>query len=194
VDTDGIAAMAGATQRLIGLGHRRIGLLNALPGFNYAHEREAGWRQAMQAAGLPATLRAEADPTEAHGEIAARALLLSGAPTALLCATDRLAAGAMRAVVGTGGIVGADVSVIGFDDLPFASYVHPRLTTIGQPVEEAGRLMVGMLRQILAGADPATLNAMLPTRLIVRGSDGPVAKDQDNITGDHHETPIALPS
>jgi len=81
--------------------------------------------------------------------------------------------------------------VIGFDNLPFASYVHPKLTTIEQPVEQAGRTMVSMLLQVLAGADPATLNTMLPTRLIVRGSDGMVAKNPEIITGDHHETPIA---
>jgi LacI family transcriptional regulator len=118
----------------------------------------------------------------------------AAAPTALLCATDRIAIGAMRAVVGTGCVVGADVSVIGFDNLPFASYVHPRLTTIEQPVEEAGRLMVGMLLKILAGTDPATLNALLPTRLIARASDGPIANNQDNITGELHATPIHLPS
>ena len=195
VDTDGAAAMAEATKRLIGLGHRRIALLNAPPSFNYAHDREAGWRTAMTNAGLSPDIRVEATPTEAEAEAATRALLQSQTPpTALLCATDRLAAGAMRAAVGTGRIVGRDISIIGFDNLPFASYVHPRLTTIDQPVEEAGRMMVGMLLQILAGADPSTLNAMLPTHLIARGSDGPLANNQETTMGDHHESPIPLPS
>jgi LacI family transcriptional regulator len=192
VDTDGTAAMDAATERLIGLGHRRIALINALPSFNYAHDREAGWRRALRHAGLPDTLRAESHPTEAEGEEAARQLLrMPDPPTALLCATDRLAAGAMRAAIGCGLVVGRDVSVIGFDNLPFASYTHPRLTTIEQPVEQSGAVMVEML-QLLAGADPAGLHTMLPTRLVVRASDGPVPNHQENISGETHATPISV--
>ncbi len=191
VDTDGAAAMAAATERLIGLGHRRIGLLNALPSFNYAHDREAGWRRTLRAAGLADTLVAESAPTEADGEQAARTLLQRpDAPTALLCATDRLAAGAMRAAIGCGLVVGRDLSVIGFDNLPFATYVHPRLTTIEQPVEQSGAMMADMLLQILAGADPAGLQAMLPTRLIIRASDGPAPNHQETIPGETHATPV----
>jgi LacI family transcriptional regulator len=192
VDTDGAAAMAEATQRLITLGHRRIALLNAPPSFNYAHDREAGWRTALERAGLPATWRAEAAPTEAEAEAAARALLQRATPpTAILCATDRLAAGALRAAIGLGLVVGTDVSVIGFDNLPFASYIHPRLTTIEQPVEQAGAVMADMLLQILAGADPAGLHAVLPTRLIARASDGPAPNHPETTQGETHASPFA---
>lgn len=191
VDTDGDAALHHATTRLIALGHRRIGLLNAATDYNFAHEREAGWRRALNDAGLDTSIRATANLTEPEAEAAARTLLQRpDPPTALLCATDRLAVGAMRAVVGTGAIVGADISIIGFDNLPFASYVHPKLTTIEQPVEAAGQLMVAMLLKILAGADPATLNALLPTSLIARASDGPAIQNQKTLKGDLHETPF----
>ena len=191
VDTDGGAAMAEATERLIALGHRRIALLNALPSFNYALDREAGWRRALRNAGLADTLRAESPPTEAEGESAARSLLQRPTPpTAILCATDRLAAGALRACIGSGLVVGHDVSVIGFDNLPFASYIHPRLTTIEQPVEASGQMMADMLLKLLAGADPALLNATLPTRLIVRASDGPAPNQQETTPGETHATPV----
>ncbi|MDE2198662.1 MAG: substrate-binding domain-containing protein [Rhodospirillales bacterium] len=201
VDTDGAAAIAMATQRLIELGHRRIGLLNAPPSYNYAQDREAGWRHALAEAGLAEGPSAAAAPTEEAGEAAARALLAKpDPPTGLICATDRLAVGAMRAAVACGRHVGCDLSIIGYDNLPFAAYVHPPLTTIDQPVELAGAHMVDMLLKLLAGADPAGLHAIIPTRLVLRASEGPApteapdpSQQQDSPGGPHEPSRLLHP-
>jgi LacI family transcriptional regulator len=93
----------------------------------------------------------------------------------VLCATDRLAVGALHAVSHAGLRVGRDISLIGYDDLPMASCTEPPLTTIEQPVFRAGARMVAMLVALLGGADPATLREVWPARLIPRASDGPAA-------------------
>nr|WP_283949686.1 substrate-binding domain-containing protein [Limobrevibacterium gyesilva] len=174
LDIDGAAACRQATERLIGFGHRRIGLINAAPVYMFAHYREAGWRAALQAAGLPPGPMQAAEPTEENGFLAARALLADAAPpTALLCATDRLAVGALHALADAGLRAARDVSVIGYDDLPLATYTDPPLTTIEQPVERAAARMVEMLLQLLEGADPAGMQEVWPARLIARASDGP---------------------
>ena len=175
VDTDGTAAVALATRRLIGFGHRDIAFINAAGGFNFARQREAGWRSALGAAGLSASLLRSAEPHVAGGFAAMHALLRSAVPvTAILCATDRIAVGVLHALSETGLRAGRDVSVIGFDDHAFSAHTDPPLTTISQPVEQAGMRMVAMLVELLAGADPAGLAEIMPALLVARASDGPV--------------------
>ena len=175
VDIDGAAACRGATERLIGFGHRCIGLLNAPPLYMYAHFREAGWRAALLAAGLqPGPIRA-AEPTEENGFIEMRELLRQPAPpTAVLCATDRLAVGALHALADAGLRAGREVSIIGYDDLPVATYTDPPLTTIAQPIERAAARMVEMLLRLMDGAGPDGMQEIWPAKLIERASDGPV--------------------
>jgi LacI family transcriptional regulator len=179
VDIDGEAACRAATERLIDFGHRRIGLINAAPGYMFAHFREAGWRAALRAAGLAEGPSAAAEPTEENGFLRARAML-SGPdqPSALVCATDRLAVGALHALADAGLRAGREVSVIGYDDLPFATYTDPPLTTMEQPIERAAARMVDMLLQLLGGASPVGMHELWPARLIPRASDGPPAYDR----------------
>ena len=175
VDIDGEAAFRAATERLIAFGHRRIGLINADPVYMFARHRRAGWAAALRTAGLRCGPVREAEPSVENGFLLAREMLAApGRPTALLCATDRLAAGALHAIDAGGLQAGRDVSIIGYDDLPLASYTSPPLTSVAQPVEQAAERMVGMLRQLLAGASPAGMQAVLPAQLITRSSDGPV--------------------
>jgi ABC-type sugar transport system substrate-binding protein len=94
----------------------------------------------------------------------------------VLCATDRLAIGALHAVAQAGLRAGRDISLIGFDDLPMASCTDPPLTTIEQRIDTAGARMVEMLLQLLGGADPAGLREIWSARLIPRGSDGPAPR------------------
>ena len=174
VDMDGAAACQTATERLIGFGHRCIGLINAAPHYMFAHHREQGWRAALAAADLPRGPIRHAEPSEEAGFTMMRALLAErDPPTAVLCATDRLAVGALHAVSQAGLRVGCDISLIGYDDLPMAGCTDPPLTTIEQPVARAGARMVEMLVALLGGADPAALTEIWPARLIPRASDGP---------------------
>jgi LacI family transcriptional regulator len=177
IDIDGEAACREATDRLIAHGHCRIGLINAAPHYMFAHYREQGWRAALVSAALPAGLMRAGEPSEEAGWTLMRELLAErDPPTAVLCATDRLAIGALHAVAQAGLHAGRDISLIGFDDLPMASCTDPPLTTIEQPIDAAGARMVEMLLQLLDGADPAELREIWSARLIPRGSDGPAPR------------------
>jgi LacI family transcriptional regulator len=174
LDIDSETACRVAVERLIGFGHRRIGLINAAAHYMFAHHRERGWRAALTAADLPRGPIRHAEPSEEAGFTLMRALLTErDPPTAVLCATDRLAVGALHAVSQAGLRAGHDISLIGYDDLPIAGCTDPPLTTIEQPVARAGARMVEMLVALLGGADPATLREIWPARLIARASDGP---------------------
>jgi LacI family transcriptional regulator len=198
VDIDGAAACQAATERLIGFGHRCIGMINASPHYMFAHYRERGWRAALVAAGLPPGPIRHAEPSEEVGFTLMHALLGEPAPpTAVLCATDRLAIGALHAVSQAGLRAGRDVSLIGYDDLPMAACTDPPLTTIQQSIDRAGERMVEMLTALLDGAEPAALTEVWPARLIPRASDGPAPGSAANATiitghvqGVHHEATL----
>ena len=182
VDIDSEAAFHDAARRLIGLGHTRIGLIGAPAEFMFARLRHAGWRRALAAAGLAACHHMAAEPTEENGDIIARRMLATPMPpTALLCATDRLAVGALHGLGAVGLRAGRDISVIGYDDLPQATYTDPPLSTIAQPIDEAARLLVDMLVSLREGTAPATLQRILPARFVARSSDGPASQRNTDI-------------
>ena len=184
VDIDGKSAFAAATRRLIELGHRRIALVNASETYMFAVHREAGWRVAMREYGLATELRHHGEPTEENGFRLAAALLGAAAPpTALLCATDRLAVGAIHAATAAGLRVGRDVAVIGYDDQPLASYTDPPLTTFHQPIEHAAVRMADMLVALLGGAAPDGMAEIWPATLVIRASDGPATTNTANNRG-----------
>jgi len=174
LDIDGHAAFRDATLRLAAMGHRRIALINAPDRYTFAHHRQAGWRAAHKALALPTAEFRAAEATEENGHrLAAEILRLRVPPTAILCGTDRLAVGALRAIAQAGLAAGRDVSVIGYDDLPVASYTQPALTTVAQPWTQAGEKLVDMLLALFAGAKPEALCELWQGKLVVRGSDGP---------------------
>lgn len=177
LDLDGEAAFVQATERLVEYGHTRIGLINAPACYMFAHHRAAGWRRGLAAAGLPEGPLLEAEATEENGYRLMQAMLaLQQQPTAVLCATDRMAVGALGALASAGLRAGRDISVIGYDDLPTAAYTDPPLTTWEQPIPRMAQRMVDMLIALLDGADPATLSEVWQARLIARQSDGPVIR------------------
>lgn len=177
LDIDGDAAFTAATERLIGFGHRDIGLINAPEQYMFAHHRAAGWRRALAAAGLPQGPMLQAEATEENGFRLMNTLLRSEqAPTAVLCATDRMAVGALHAIASAGLRAGGDVSVIGYDDLPMAGYTDPPLTTFEQPIPRMAQRMVEMLLALLDGTDASQFREVWTPKLIVRQSDGPVPK------------------
>jgi LacI family transcriptional regulator len=174
VDIDGVAASRMATNRLIGLGHCGIGMINASSRYMFARHRCHGWRSALAEAGLPDGPIEHMEPTEENGFRAAqRMLALPNAPSAILCGTDRLAVGCLHALSDAGLRAGRDVAVIGYDDLPISSYTDPPLTTVAQPTAQAARHMVDMLLEQLAGASAADQQVLLTATLVVRASDLP---------------------
>lgn len=166
-----------AAEHLLGLGHRRFGYLMAPPRNVDAPDRLAGVRQALAEAGL-----GDSGPTVTTGAPlvgggeAAMLELLDRAPdvSAIVAYNDLMAIGALRTLRQRGRRVPLDVSVVGFDDVAFAAYVDPPLTTIAQGTIEMGRWAVAQLaRRLRSGeADDGAASVRLPVRLVVRGSTG----------------------
>jgi LacI family transcriptional regulator len=175
LDIDGEAAFREASERLIAVGHRRIALINGPSALAYAGYRRAGYEAALRAADLFAEdLIVEAAPAPTMGAAEAGRLLdLAVPPTALLCATDRIAIGALSALSERGLTAGREVSVIGYDDLPFAANTSPPLTTMRQPITAEGRTLVDMLARRLAGAPVSDLQLLWRAEWVARRTVGP---------------------
>ncbi len=177
VDTDGTAGFHRLVEYLIGLGHRRIACLSADPELTFVAHRLAGYHAAMAEHNLAIDpdLIVQSDLTQRGGYEAASALLdYAPLPTALVCLNDLMALGAMRAVQERGLVVGRDVSVTGFDDIPPAENAHPPLTTLEQPVYDIGKRLCDMLVRLIRGEPLDDAQVLLRPTLVVRGSTGPV--------------------
>jgi LacI family transcriptional regulator len=181
VASDNRAGARLAAEHLIGLGHRRLGFL-AAPSRNVdSPVRLAGVRDAMTAADIePASLAVAMGPAlVGGGEAAMHELLdLARPPTGVCAYNDLMAIGALRAARSRGRSIPGDLSIVGFDDVEFASYVDPPLTTIAQDQATMGLQAVRALAAQLAGdGDGSTRSEArvirLPTVLRVRGSSGP---------------------
>jgi DNA-binding LacI/PurR family transcriptional regulator len=167
-----------ATQHLLDLGHRRIGLVKGrLPGAARAGERLTGYRQALSAAGIdhdPA-LVVVSDATQSAGSQAMQELLaLPEPPTAVFCHNDVLAVGAMYTIRTAGLSIPDDVSVVGYDDTAISAYLAPPLTTIRFSKKEMGHRAATMLFQAIEqgeGFEPYTVE--IPVKLVTRESTGP---------------------
>lgn len=171
---DNIGGAERATSHLIRLGRRKIAFLGGAsehcPEFEQRHR---GYRQALEAAGLQADprLRVDADNQENSGSLAATSLLESGRSfDGIFAASDLIAIGAMRCLQESGLRVPGDVGVVGFDDIPAASYVTPGLTTVHQDTVRAGELLVANLIRSIAGEQVES--SLLPPKLVVRQSCG----------------------
>jgi len=175
VDVDGARGVDEAVQHLIDLGWRRIACIGLAAELLCADDRLAGYRRALERNGLvydPA-LVANMHTTEAAGHQAmTRFLALDEPPDAVCACSDELALGAMNAAQEQGLVVGQDIGVIGFDNIPSAAYCQPPLTTIRQPIYEIGTRLSRMLIQIIEGRDPDERQVVLPPALVVRESCG----------------------
>ncbi len=171
---DNVSGGLQATSHLAGLGRRRIAFLGRISERSPEHQlRYQGYLQALQQADLPAIaeLRVPCDSHECFGYEAAEKLLRAGHPfDAIFAVTDAIAIGAMQALQNAGLKIPEDVAVVGFDDLPIASYVSPRLTTIRQDVQAAGELMVDTLVKLIEG--DVVESRIIAPELIVRESCG----------------------
>ena len=161
-----------ATEHLIELGHRRIAYVGDRSGYQSDAERLAGYKQALAAAGIEfvAELAVEGDGRPEAAVAAMNGLLkLADPPTAVCCYNDMTALGAMRAIRSHGLRVPEDVSVTGFDDLFFAEYLEPQLTTVRQPMRRMGEMAMENLLKLMSGED-SVAQVKVEAELIVRGS------------------------
>lgn len=176
LDTDNFAAMREATRHLVQLGHRRIAHIHGPLQYNFATERLMGYRQALQDAGIDTdpALEACSQTDLATGHHAMRQLLATDdAPTAVVCVTDMVAIGAMKAIREKGWLPGREVSVIGYDGIPIGEHMNPALTTMTQPLLSAGHRLVTMLMSVIDGDDPAGNQEVLSAQLVRRETDKP---------------------
>ncbi len=175
IDVDGARGTDEAVQHLVDLGWQRIACIGLSAELVCADDRLAGYRRALERNGLAydSRLVANVHTTEAAGHQAmARFLALDEPPDAVLACSDELALGAMNAAQEQGLVVGQDIGVIGFDDIPSAAYCRPPLTTIRQPMYEIGTRLCRMLIQIIEGEEPEERQVILPPTLVVRESCG----------------------
>ncbi|GIM89459.1 LacI family transcriptional regulator [Paractinoplanes toevensis] len=158
VDVDNDAGTLAATKHLLKAGHRRIGFLGWPRGSGVGDARRTGWAAAMTAAGLDVTGLSVAviDGVDSGAEAAGR---FPDDLTAVVCASDSLALGALRALPGR--------AVIGFDDTAVAHAIG--LTSVSQPLAEAAARCMHLLTELLDGRAPATsTQLLLPPSLVVR--------------------------
>lgn len=171
VDVDNVAGAQRMTEYLIGLGHHRIGTITGPLGMIAGRDRLEGYRQALAEAGIEydEALVAKGDFTDPGG-FQAMERLLPARPTAVFCASDVLAAGALRALAQNGQRVPEDVSIAGYDDAPIAMMMNPQLTTVQQSVVDLGRVAADMLIHRLENPGAPVQSQLLSTRLVVRHS------------------------
>ncbi|MGI5151633.1 LacI family DNA-binding transcriptional regulator [Plantactinospora sp. CA-294935] len=170
VDTDQADGACQAVRHLLDLGHRTVWHV-AGPVESFASERRAkAWREVLEAEGRPVPPVERGDWSAESGYRAGLRLVEQPDCTAVFAANDQMALGVLRALHERGRQVPAQVSVVGFDDIPDASAYLPPLTTVHQDFAEVGRRCVqALLRQIRnEPADPGT--DLVPTRLVVRSS------------------------
>ena len=165
------------TRHLIEFGHRRIGVVTGPPYWRSRDDRIGGHLAALAEAGVlgDQELILHGEPAAQTGMLAGGKLLdLRPRPTAVVCFNDKVAVGVMEAAAARGLRVPEDLSVTGFDDIDVSRATTPGLTTVRQPLQEMGRTAVTMLMRQLDGHPHEALSMELETRLIVRGSTGPV--------------------
>jgi DNA-binding LacI/PurR family transcriptional regulator len=155
-----------------GLGHRRIAYLGDQFGYQSDVERFAGYRAALDAAGIPflpeLVVHGDGKP-EAAMRAMDTLLALHRPPTAVCCYNDMSALGAMRSIRMHGLRVPEDISVTGFDDLFIASYTQPPLTTVRQPMRRMGQLAMDHLLLLISGEE-SEVKIRIDSELIVRES------------------------
>lgn len=173
VQIDNIAGGYLATRHLIDLGHRRIGYIGGPQHLSPVPDRSAGYRKALQEAGLPiiADLIVEGDFHDAGGYSGAQQLLdLADRPTAIFAGNDLMAIGALAAARERDIGVPQPLSVIGFDDIHLAGYLNPPLTTVAQPKYDLGVVAAQLLFARLADPDLPPQRRLLQAQLVVRQS------------------------
>lgn len=167
-----------ATEYLIGLGHQCIAFVGAPPESNPGIERQAGYRSALERAGLRYDPRLVLPGRYGFEDgLMMRPLLESeGRPTAVFAANDLVACGVLEAARQVGVVVPEQLSIVGFDDTLLASVAAPPLTTVRQPLMEMGSLAVRTCVAALRGTPTLAPHVQLATTLVVRSSTAPAPR------------------
>jgi DNA-binding LacI/PurR family transcriptional regulator len=161
-----------AVNHLAGLGHRRVGLIGGPKDGTFAMRRKAAFLEGASAAGLE-TRVVDSDFTVEGGYFACSRLLADFDATGIFAANDLMAIGALHYAYDRRISVPSDLSVIGFDDITFAQFTQPALTTVAVPRAEIGRLAFQSLWSLINDATLTGGQYAVPTKLIVRQTTAP---------------------
>jgi DNA-binding LacI/PurR family transcriptional regulator len=189
INIDNVESAAVAIRHLTNLGHRRIAIISGDPNepmnFTVPPQRRAGYRAALEAAGIPVEPELEvhgAFTIDGGDEATVQLLGRRSLPTAIFAECDEMAFGALRALRRVGLRVPADVSVVGFDDHPMALYYD--LTTIAQRVHDQGRQIAEhLVGAVMRPGEVAPEQLQAPTCLVVRGTTAVLGGPTEPVAG-----------
>jgi LacI family transcriptional regulator len=173
VDSDNLRGAQLATGHLLSLGHRRIAMLTGRPDLESAQLRERGYREALQAAGASvdeSLIRCGDYDPEVSLEQARLLLTGPNPPTAVFAANDMSAIATIEVATELGLHGPADLSVVGFDNIPESALCAPPLTTVEQPIRKMGERSIELLLSLIRGERPQATHITLATNLVVRQS------------------------
>lgn len=178
VDVDNFAGAYQATNHLIELGHKRIGIIMASAQMKESADRVAGYTKALEDAGLCVCEEyiSRGDYSQKHGFDTIKRWIKQGLDlSAVFCMSDTLAMGALLALDRENVKVPDEVALVGFDDLPFAQYTIPPLTTIRQPIYQKGKQAANLLMRQIENKSAEVVHKNLEPELIIRESCGAMA-------------------
>ncbi|QEV98974.1 LacI family transcriptional regulator [Microbacterium caowuchunii] len=176
VEADSRGGAREAVDYLVALGHRRIAFVAGRPDLKSSRLRDAGYRESLAVAGIPfdpSLTRVGFYAADTAREAARTLLTQPDPPTAVFAANDLSAIAIIEVAQALGLDVPADLSVVGFDDVPEASRQALPLTTVRQPMQRIGQTAAGMLTALMAGETLSATHVLLPTRLVPRATTAP---------------------
>jgi LacI family transcriptional regulator len=181
VASDAFGAGALAAEHLLGLGHTSFGFLGPATNVHAIRMRERGFVKTLRDRGIsiPSDCLRRIPATAQGGQEGMRAVLaLKTRPTAVFCANDLVAVGAVKVCHEMRVSVPTDISIVGCDDVEMASLITPELTTVAIPARELGARAARMLLRAIQGEDgerkvEARAPRMLSSKLVIRGTTAP---------------------
>ncbi|MCG7496896.1 DNA-binding transcriptional regulator CytR [Vibrio sp. Of7-15] len=176
VHIDNLTATFEAVNYLTQMGHQRVAQISGPDTAALCQFRHQGYQQAMRRAGITVNPNyiVNGDFSFEGGAKAITSLMsLAEPPTAVFCHNDIMAIGAMQQAKRLGLRIPQDLSIVGFDDIQFAHYCEPALTTVSQPRYEIGRQAMLMLLELLKGKEVRAGSRLLDAKLMIRDSAAP---------------------
>lgn len=170
IGVENVQPTANLVEHLADLGHVRIGMIAGKRGLQTTVERVTGFQLGLSRRGFTADDQAIAYGADDAGAAIDQLLALAEPPTALVIGNNQLTIDSMRRLIDRGFSVPDDISIVSFDDFPWADLFHPRLTAIRQPVEELGSIAVTMLFERMRDPEREARQVRLQPELIIRDS------------------------
>jgi len=182
VSIDNFIAAKQVVEYLVSLGHKRIGFIGSTNKFDSTELRKKGYMTVIINNEIEIDKRYMRDADDNYSfksgmEAAKKMFLLKDRPTAIFCISDMIALGAIRASIEMGLRVPEDVSIIGFDDVEYATMFHPLLTTVSQPCYEMGKAAGDLILKRLGGSTE-TKHLKLDHKLVLRESSCAIQTDK----------------